>query len=285
MKSDGAVLVGGSQQPDAAINDAKAAILRKLGEDRERVFYRQQLEVILESRFFHWITGKALNELEVEGHLRTELVDVTKTMKIKVYRWPGTRYWQRRASALARMVRSFAEGSLVAALGHHGELMVDQAFCRAGFTIAAENVNAVEGRVWTDTRHDLDRVYTKDGILFGAEIKNTLKYIPRDEFEVKLAMCRTFGVVPLFVVRMVSKEHIFRVSREGGFCLVLRWQLYPFGFEELAREVREQLELPVDCPRRLEAGTVQRLANWHRRRLEDRKVCVQGIFKPVGDKK
>jgi hypothetical protein len=205
-------------------------------------------------------------------------------MKIKVYRWPETRYWQRRASALARMVRSFAEGPLVAALGHHGELMVDQAFCRAGFTIAAENVNAVGGRLWTATQHDLDRVYTKEGVLFGAEIKNTLKYIPRDEFEVKLAMCRAFDVVPLFVVRMLPKEYIFRVAREGGFCLVLRWQMYPFGFEELAREVRKQLELPVDCPRRLEAGTVQRLTNWHRRRLErPEKVCAEDASTAVGE--
>jgi hypothetical protein len=112
MERDDAVLVEGSKPPDAAINAAKAAILKKLGEDRERVFYRQQLEVIFEPRFFHWITGKALNELEAEGRLRTELVAVTTTTKIKVYRWPETRYWQRRASALARMVRSFAEGRL-----------------------------------------------------------------------------------------------------------------------------------------------------------------------------
>jgi hypothetical protein len=130
MEREDAVQVEGHGQSDAAIKEAKAAILKKLGEDRQRVFYRQQLEVIFESRFFHWITGKALNELEAEGRLRTELVAVTTTMKIKVYRWPETRYWQRRASVLARTVRSFAEGPLVAALGHHGELMVDQAFCR-----------------------------------------------------------------------------------------------------------------------------------------------------------
>jgi hypothetical protein len=286
MDRDDATFVHGSQQPDRAVNEAKAAILKKLGEDREKVFYRQQLEVILEPRFFHWITGKALNELEAEGHLRTELVAVTATTKIKIYRWPDTRYWQRRASVLARTVRSFAEGPLVGALGQHGELMVDQAFCRAGFTIEAENVNAIEGRVWTDTQHDLDRVYTKDGVRFGTEIKNTLKYIPREEFEVKLAMCRAFGVVPLFVVRMLPKDYVFRVAREGGFCLVLQWQMYPFGFEELARNIREQLELPVDCPRRLEAGTVQRLANWHRRRLERAETaCDQTASRAVGEGK
>jgi hypothetical protein len=97
-------------------------------------------------------------------------------------------------------------------------------------------------------------------------------------------MCRAFDVVPLFVVRMLPKEYIFRVAREGGFCLVLRWQMYPFGFEELAREVRKQLELPVDCPRRLEAGTVQRLTNWHRRRLErPEKVCAEDASTAVGE--
>jgi hypothetical protein len=253
---------------DVAVDEAKGAVLAKMREDRERVFYRQQLEVILESEFFHWITGKALNELEAEGRLNADLVALTPATKIKVYRLPGNRYWKRGAVALAATVRRFAEGSLVTALGHHGELMVDHALSRAGFTIAAENVSGIEGAAWTETDHELDRIYTKDGVLFGAEIKNTLKYIPEAELEVKLAMCRVFGVVPLFIVRMLPKDYINRVVRVGGFCLVLKWQIYPFGFEKLARQIREELELPVDCPRRLEEGTAQRLASWHQRRLE-----------------
>jgi hypothetical protein len=253
---------------DLAVDDAKRAVLAKMREDSERVFYRQQLEVILESDFFHWITGKALNELEAEGRLRADLIAATDATKIKVYRLPGNRYWKRGALALAATVRRFAEGSLVTALGHHGELMVDHAFACAGFTIAAENVSRVDGRRWEDTEHELDRIYTRDGVLFGAEIKNTLKYIPREELEIKLAMCQMFGVVPLFIARMLPKDYINRVVRAGGFCLVLKWQMYPFGFEDLARQIRYELDLPVDCPRRLQAGTAQRLVNWHQRRLQ-----------------
>lgn len=269
MERDADVLEEEAERPrDLAVDDAKRAVLAKLREDSERVFYRQQLEVILESEFFHWITGKALNELEAEGRLKADLVATTKATKIKVYRLPGNRYWKRGASELAGIVRRFAEGALVTALGHHGELVVDHALSCAGFTIAAENVTRIEGRRWEDTEHELDRIYARDGVLFGAEIKNTLKYIPQAELEIKLAMCQVFGVVPLFVARMMPKDYINRVVRAGGFCLVLKWQMYPFGFEDLARQIRDELDLPVDCPRRLQAGTTQRLVSWHERRLE-----------------
>jgi hypothetical protein len=252
---------------DPSLGAAKIAILRRMSTNVERVFYRQQLEVILESAFFHWITGKALNELESEGRLKADLVSLTAKTKIKVYRLPSNRYWKRGAAGVARVVRQFSEGPLVRALGDHGELMVDQALSRAGFTIEAENVRRWFGQEWSKTDHDLDRVYVKDGLRFGAEIKNTLKYIPKDEFEIKLAMCRALDLVPLFVVRMLPKEFIYRVGVAGGFCLILKWQMYPFGFEPLAAQVRAELELPVDCPRRIEAGTVQRLLNWHTRRV------------------
>ncbi len=255
MERDAEVLHEERERPrDLAVDDAKGAVLAKMREDSERVFYRQQLEVILESEFFHWITGKALNELEAEGRLRAELVATTDATKIKVYRLPGNRYWRRGALALAAVVRRFAEGPLVTALGHHGELMVDHALSCAGFTIAAENVNRIEGKRWEGSEHQLDRIYARDGVLFGAEIKNTLKYIPQEELEIKLAMCQMFGIVPLFITRMLPKDYINRVVRAGGFCLVLKWQMYPFGFEDLARQIRDELDLPVDCPQKAPGG-------------------------------
>jgi hypothetical protein len=53
----------------------------------------------------------------------------------------------------------------------------------------------------------------------------------------------------------------------GGFVLRFDWQLYPFGAEAFAQEIHERLGLPVDCPRAIEAGTVQRLLNWQSKNL------------------
>ena len=47
---------------------------------------------------------------------------------------------------------------------------------------------------------NLDRVFERDGIPYGAEIKNTLAYIDRGELHVKLRMCFYLGLRPLFTV-------------------------------------------------------------------------------------
>lgn len=122
-------------------------------------------------------------------------------------------------------------------------------------------------RRWTETGHDLDRVFERDGIAYGAEIKNTLPYIDRNELEVKIRMCKHLGLRPLFIVRMAPKNYINDVWEQGGYTLVFKYQLYPFGQKPFADRVRERLRIPVDCPARIADGTVQRFLNWHLRHL------------------
>jgi hypothetical protein len=126
-------------------------------------------------------------------------------------------------------------------------------------------VKAWGGRTWGLTDHDLDRVFERDGVAYGAEIKNTLDYIEQSELAVKIRMCEALRLRPLFIVRTAPKSYIEQVRLAGGFTLVFKYQLYPHGQEELARRVQEELDLPVDCPARLEEGTAQRFLKWHLR--------------------
>ncbi|MEO8724690.1 MAG: hypothetical protein ABI383_01085 [Acidobacteriaceae bacterium] len=75
-------------------------------------------------------------------------------------------------------------------------------------------------------------------------------------------------LVPLFVARMMPKTYINEVYQAGGFSLILKYQLYPFGTADFANEVREELQLPTGCPSRLENGTLQRLVNFHFKKLQ-----------------
>jgi len=101
-----------------------------------------------------------------------------------------------------------------------------------------------------------------------AEIKNTLGYIEKEELEVKVAMCNYLGLRPLFIVRMAPKSYVNFVEQQGGFTLIFKYQLYPFGQKEFADEVRGRLQLPADSPARIEHGTVKRLLDWHLRKLK-----------------
>jgi hypothetical protein len=108
-------------------------------------------------------------------------------------------------------------------------------------------------------------------VSYGVEIKNTLEYMPRREFEVKIRMCHFLDLRPLFIVRMAPSSYIEELRRAGGFTLVFGYQLYPYTHGELAKQVRERFQLPVDCPTSIQEGTINRFLNWHLKSLSQTK--------------
>ena len=256
------------EQPRDSFVDLAKVDLTKLYEEKpESVFYQRQLQVMLEGKYFHWITVRALYELVQEGVLASELVPLPGTGYISFYRATGHRYWKRDADEIVKLVARFSESSFTAALGIHGETMFDAALPTEGFMPRGMKVRSYEGKQWTETKHDLDRVFERDGISYGTEVKNTLSYIEKDELELKVRMCKYLGIRPLFIVRMAPKSYVNFVAEEGGFTLIFKYQLYPFGQKPFADEVRARLGLPTDSPSRIYAGTVKRLSGWHLRRL------------------
>jgi hypothetical protein len=145
--------------------------------------------------------------------------------------------------------------------------MFDAALPTAGFLPTGRKVRSYGTAEWTETKHDLDRVFERDGVAYGAEIKNTLSYMEREELEVKINMCRHLGLRPVFIVRMAPKTYVNDVAMAGGFTLIFKYQLYPFGQKAFADEVRARLGLPTDSPLRIEDGTVKRLLDWHVKNL------------------
>ena len=256
-----------SRPRDPVVDQAKDEIRAFFDRERASVFYKQQLEVIFENDYFHWVTSRALSELAAEGHIAVEREALPGTGNITFYHATTHRYWKRQAQDVIAMVAQYSAPAFTAGLGAQGELMFDAGLASVGFLPTTRNVRAYAGKNWIATEHDLDRVYERDGIAYGAEIKNTLKYIPRNELTVKLEMCRHLGLKPLFIVRMAAKSYINEVRLAGGFTLVFKYQLYPFGHKPFADRVRESLRLPVDSPARIADGTARRFLNWHQKSL------------------
>ena len=258
------------QEPrrDSKVDEAKIALEDFFEEHPSEVLYERQIEVIFEDRFFHWITGKALHELRIEDRIASDLVQLTGPVSIRFYRATSHRFWKRQAKEIADLVRSFSAPPFTRALGQHGELMFDAALPIEGFMPRGRDVGSYAGKAWTPTAHDLDRLFERDGITYGAEIKNTLSYIPLDEMRTKLLMCNFFGIKPLFIVRMAPKSYIEEVRQRGGYTLVFKHQLDPHGYSQLARTVRERLRIPADSPARIEEGTIKRFLSWHLRQLK-----------------
>jgi hypothetical protein len=257
-----------AQARDSFVDSAKADLREFFSRESESVFYQRQLQVIFEGKYFHWITVRALSELVQEGILAADPLPLPETGTIMFYRAIGYRYWKRDADEVVRLVTRFSESSFTYALGAHGETMFDAALPTVGFMPKGRKVRSYGAAEWTETKHDLDRVFERDSVAYGVEIKNTLSYIEKVELEIKVRMCKYLGLRPLFIVRFAPKSYVNYVREEGGFTLIFKYQLYPFGQKAFADEVRARLRLPTDSPARIEDGTVKRLLDWHLKRLK-----------------
>jgi len=104
-------------------------------------------------------------------------------------------------------------------------------------------------------------------ILCSKIIKNRLSYINDKEFKFKIRLCQDIGVRPVFAVRMMPTIWIDELVKAGGFALIFKYQLYPLAQRGLVKRIAGELGLPVDTPRALADGTMQRFLNWHQKNV------------------
>jgi hypothetical protein len=258
---------GPGPDDDPSVQEIEPKLIALFEAEPNAVFYETQFSVHFEKDYFHWVTARALKDLRQSNRISSELQELSPGVPLRFYFSRRNRYWKRRAGEVRGLVREFSDQTFTNALGVQAELLVDAGLPRIGFQPMAYNVRAWGGEEWRGTNHDLGRVFVRDGIAYGAEIKNRLGYIPREEFNVKLMMCRHMGLVPLFVARMMPKTYIEQVRREGGFSWIMKHQFYPLSHRDLANRVKAELRLPVDCPARLQDSTLERFAKWHEAKL------------------
>jgi hypothetical protein len=248
--------------PDSVEARARAVLLTYFIDNPERVFYSRQLEVIFERQFFHWITNRALRGLIEEKHVVMEerRLDIGSTIKLVWHK--SYRFYKRSADGVFDLVNRYTNSATDGTLGMQGEHLVLAAFARNRFVLEGEEINDYAGIKWTDSNHDLDFVFSRDGFGYGVEVKNTLGYLDVDEFVVKIRLARHLGIRPVFAVRALPRTWIEALARAGGFALVMGYQFYPWTHKSLADDIRASLDLPVDTPKRIEAGTMKRLEDW-----------------------
>ena len=179
---------------DPAVQRLEPQLLALFDERPETVFYESQLAVRFEADFFHWVTVRALKELRESKRIETSLHELTPNTQLRFYFNRRFRYWKRKAEEVRKLVLSFSDQAFTRSLGVQGELLVDVGLPRVGFQPMADNVRTWDGKIWTTTNHDLDRIFHRDGINYGTEIKNRLGYIPKDEFATKLQMCQSLNL-------------------------------------------------------------------------------------------
>ncbi len=261
----------GDPEPGAVSDPAEASALAEVkalfSANRDRIFFSRQLEVRYERTWFHWVTNRAVRALIESGAIESEVRQLATASTTTLLWSRSYRYPRREAARVVALIEEYAHPDIGMAIGRQGELLVLEGLADAQFRLLGRETRAFEGEVWAASEHDLDFIVERDGRVYGVEVKNTLGYLDLKELRVKIRMCEFLGIVPVFVVRMMPKTWINDVVQAGGFVLVFGYQLYPLDRRDLAARVRETFGLPVDAPRSLARGTIQRFVTWHTKQL------------------
>jgi hypothetical protein len=93
----------------------------------------------------------------------------------------------------------------------------------------------------------------------------------KEEFDIKIEICKELDVLPLFVNRMMPSTWMEELRENNGIWMIMGYQLYPIAHKTLADKVKKELELPVDAPMRLYDGTMERLMKQHMQKVGDLK--------------
>ena len=172
----------------------------------EEVFFSRQLEVQNESKYFHWITNRALRDLIETGNVNTEIRKLSWGGHIHLFWHKSYRYPRRKASSLIQLVEKYSSPKIGGLLGLHAEFMVLEGFSRFEFVRKGRNINEFNNKKWSSSEHNLDFIFERDSIRYGLEIKNTLGYMDYEEFKIKKRICLHLNLRPVFVVRIIPKS-------------------------------------------------------------------------------
>ncbi len=231
--------------------------------DLKSVYFIRQLQVKFEKKYFHWITNNALIQLFEFGYLKDIRIKQKGGESTRYFFHKSNRYPKRRINEIEKVVREYSQPHITRSCGQRAEDLFCNALAKRGFMPVSEKVSEYNGKKWLKTGHDLDYVFKRDDIEYGCEIKNTLGYIDKEEMEIKLKMCGFFDVKPLFILRYSPKTYNDIIIKSGGFVLIFESQIYELSQAELVKKIKEKIEYPVDNPRAIPAGIIDRFEKWH----------------------
>lgn len=146
------------------------------------------------------------------------------------------------ALSTTKLVEKYSNHRNAKVLGNQLESLVENQLRISQFEIKKKHANEYEGKKWMSTDHSLDLIAKKKDREFaiGVEVKNTLDIIPPKEIDIKIDVCKHLGIIPVFAVRWI-KPYVNCIRNQGGFSWIFKTQMFPFGYEEVTKELFQKL--------------------------------------------
>ncbi|MHA1372295.1 MAG: hypothetical protein ACTSRA_21560 [Promethearchaeota archaeon] len=234
--------------------------------DNKSVFYKTQLKVLFEDRYFHWITDLALKELIGEGELLQENDDKSNLVFVRYHKVRYTLRWKKH---LRTNVLFLSSDRVHKHVGSYAEHLTEFMLYRLGFKIEDTHTNEYNSKKWKKSDHNLDFIASKDGLTYGIEVKNALEYIPRSEFQIKMfEMCPFLNIIPVCVLRFAPYSYINEIKEYGGFILIFKSKIFPLGYEERVNQLWNYTLLPVTTSTRFSTKIENRFKKFHEENLQ-----------------
>lgn len=242
-------------------------------EKKEDLFWTKELQIGFEKikhegktkTPFHWVIYHALQDLENEGFLIKE-----KMGNAVFYRHRSYRYYKRRMKEKLELIEENSKDDVSDFCGTWAENLFKIAFGREGFTILKENFNSINGKKWKKTDHDLDIAVEKDNLIYGVEIKNQLKYIDKEQLEIKMDICKYLDIIPVFLVRnSPSTRNYDLVISNGGFIKLFMKRIYPPPYRELVEKLKKEtlLKDAIEIRSDVSDTFLNNFLSWHEKKI------------------
>ena len=252
--------------PDRYFIEAQKQIREIYERDKQSVYYVRRMQIKLEKDYFHWITYNAMVGLRKIGYLTDITIKRETGTSARYFIHKSNRYPKRRIGKMEKLIEEYSDDMITRSCGHRAEDLFCNGLALKGFVPKGKKVRTYRGVKWEKSGHDLDFVFEKDGVDYGCEIKNTLGYIDKNELLTKLEMCEHLRLKPLFIMRGSPKTYNKKIIDKGGFVLIFESQIYELSQARLVERLKAELGLPVDCPKAIPDGILERFARWHERK-------------------
>lgn len=257
--------------PDSYFLEVQGEIKKLYETNRQSVYYLRQMQIKFERKYFHWITYNAMIGLKSMGYLLAITTERKTGTSTRYFIHKTNRYPMRQIRKMEKLIEEYSDDIITRSCGHRAEDLFCSGLALKGFMPKGRKVNSYGGVKWEKSGHDLDFVFEKDGMAYGCEIKNTLGYISKEELLIKLEMCSHMNLKPLFIMRWSPKTYVKMIADKGGFALLFGTQIYELSQANLVKRMREELGLPVDCPKAIPDGIIERFLKWHTQEIRELK--------------
>jgi len=226
--------------------------------DQEKVVTERELKVRLERKYFPWIVGRVLDAI-----VNKQLKRVGYRGRRKIgggaprhfFTLKGTCYKDiepiiKKKRELTAQVNCITSGGGIA--GAHAENLFLEAFEKLGFKIHGRDMSEFGGKrvegVSGKAPPNLDLVVERNGVVYGVDVKNWIKYESSEveKIKKKVDVACKLDIVPFIIARYVDKDTIYKVIyKNRGLTYPYRELLIPSSFRSLADECKSCLGYPI----------------------------------------